>query len=363
MLTIRDYTLGELRGNLPEIITAESVEMDALTKGDDDPFFVTLPIAAVGKTSGNGLHYDEALVAAIQAQMVGMGGLMGHIQDGERDTAFPIETADWIGTLRQGKTLWGKAYIPPGEAREYIRRLRARGGKLATSIYGPYATQEKQSDGSWKADGFTLESLDLAPASRAALKLGGDFEITSQMGNTEEDGKMSKTKDEILAELTLADVSKTLREQIVAEYKVDADTEKQIAELTAERDAEKNRVKELEEQAAVQQAAQFDAALDKQIAELVDWKVDGDDAEKRVAMVRSSLKSRILAEMGDERDENKIAETAKSAWEGDEMQLLAKTVKETLGGPRAIIGGKRRDAGKLEDTPEARREARRVVGI
>jgi len=362
MPIMRDYTLAEFRGNFPQIATGEGVQLDALTLGDDDPFFVTLPIAVVGETSVNGLHYDETLVNSIQAQMVGRGGLMGHIDDEDRDTAFPIEAADWIGALRQGATLWGKAYVPPGAAREYIRRLKARGGRLATSIYGPYAAHKKQSDGSWRAEGFQLETLDLAPADRAALKLGGDFNITMQMENSQEDIEM--TKDELLAQLTPGDIPAALVEQIIAAYKVDADTEKKLAELTAERDAGLKLVKELQDKQTAQQAAQFDSALEKQIAELVDWRVEGDDAKKRVTMVRDTLKRHILSEMADDRDVDKIEEIAKAAWKSEDVQLLAETVKATLGGPRAIVAGKQRGSiGKLEDTPEARRRARQAVGI
>jgi len=362
MLTMRDYTVAEFRGSFPQIAPAESVQLDVLTKGDDDPFYVTLPVAKVGATSANGLHYDEALIQAIQEQIVGRGGLMGHLAGEERDTAFPIEAADWIGVSRQGETLWGKAYIPPGEAREYIRRLKARGGQLATSIYGPYAQRKDQEDGSWKAEGFQLESLDLAPADRAALKLGGEFNITAQMDSQlEEVNEM--TLEEILAQLTADDVPTAVREQIVAEYKATADIEKQIAELTAERDTEKKLVEELQDKLAAQNAAQFEDALDRQIAETVDWKVEGDEAEKKVALVCNAIKMRVLSEMKDDDcDASKVKEMVETAWKSDGVQLLAETVKAALSGPRAIVGSKPRTS-KLEDTPEARRRARQRVGI
>lgn len=362
MLTMRDFTVAEFRGSFPQIAPAESVQLDALTKGDDDPFYVTLPVAVVGATSNNGLHYDEALVAAIQEQMVGRGGLMGHLETEERDTAFPIEAADWIGAIRQGETLWGKAYIPPGEAREYIRRLKARGGQLATSIYGPYAERTEASDGSWKAEGFQLESLDLAPADRAALKLGGEFGITAQMSQSNEEVD-KVTKEEILAQLQLGDIPPALVEKIVADYKAGADTETQITELTASRDAEKKLVKELQDRITAHDGAQFDAALDKQIAETVDWKVEGEDAKKRVALVCATLRSQVLSEMADDRDASRIEEMVKTAWKSEDVQLLAETVKAALGGPRAIVGSRQRDSGKLEDTPEARRKARQQTGI
>lgn len=362
MLTVRDYVVAEFRGNFPQIATAQSVQMDALTQGDEDPFFVTLPVAVVGATSENGLHYDEALVSAIGAQMVGRGGLMGHLDKGDRETAFPIEAVDWIGMLRQGATLWGKGYIPPGEAREYIRRLKARGGQLATSIYGPYAKQTKRDDGSWLADGLQLESLDLAPADRAALKLGGDFNVTAQMdNNSQEDNEMEK--EQILAELKAEEIPAALRDQIIANHTASAETTAKVAELETSLAAEQARVVEFEAQIVAQSRAVFDAALETCVAEMVNWRADTDEAKTRVAMVRLALSTQIVAEMGDDLDVTKIAEVAKTAWESEAVKPLAELVKTALGGPRAVIGGSTTRAGELVDTPAARQEARRRTGI
>jgi len=98
------------------------------------------------------------------------------------------------------------------------------------------------------------------------------------------------------------------------------------------------------------------------IAEIVDWEVKGDDAKKRVKMLRGQLKGRILSEMGDEQDAERVKEVAQEIWEGEDMKVLAETVRDALTGGAALVGGKG-DLHKIEDSPEARRKARSQVGI
>jgi len=366
---VRGYTIAEFRGSFPQITVDPGIDIDTLTAGDEDPFFVNLPVARVGEVSANGLFYDEELVGTIQEQMIGKGGLMGHIKDDERDTAFPIEDADWVGAHRENGTLWGKAYVPPGEVREYIRRLMARRGKLATSIYGSYAERDERDDGSWRAVGFELEQLDLAPADRAALKLGGRFAVTAQMKTETDNDEQEDPEDiqmereELLKELTVADLPDTLREQVIADYEAEAENEDRIAELEGERDDAQKRASELEDRLAQFEAKQFEAAVDEAVAELVDWKIEGEKAEKRVNVLKSQLRGRILSEMGDDRDAERVDEVASEVWESEDMKVLAETIRDALSGGPGIVGNKGSTVLKLDDTPENRRKARSTVGI
>ena len=359
---IRDYIVGEFRGNYPTIAPDSRVDLSALTAGDDAPLYVTLPVGKIGKVSSNGLHYDDVLVQAIQDQIVGRGGVMGHIKSDERDTAFPIEAVDWIGATRQGDTLWGKGYIPPGDAREYVRRLKARGGQLATSIYGPYDEKETLDDGTYRIRGLRLESLDLAPADRAALKLGGQFAITAQMEQTETDKENEMpTKEEILAELTLEDIPKALRDEIAADVTASADTEKQLAELKQQIEDKDQIIGTLQGDLQAKQAAEFEAAIDAKVAELVDWQVEGDDAKAKVASFRRQVHLRILSELGEDRDAEKLTEAVKAAW--DDMKPLAEMIRDALAGLPAHVSGKVRDKRKIDDSPEARARARSQMGL
>lgn len=363
---IRDYVVGEFRGNYPEIAPDPRVDLGALTAGDDAPLYVTLPVGEVGKTSANGLHYDDALIAAIQEQIVGRGGIMGHIKNEERDTAFPIEAVDWIGALRQGNVLWGKGYIPPGAAREYVRRLKARGGQLATSIYGPYEEKQMLDDGTYRIRGLRLESLDLAPADRAALKLGGQFAITAQMEQIETDMEdtmalTKEQKEQVLAELTLTDIPQALRDQIVNDVKADQDASNRIAELEQQLADKETIIGTLQADLAAKRVAEFDAALDAKVAELVNWQVEGDEAKGKVDAFRRTVRTRILSELGEDRTAEKLVEAAKTAWE--DIKPLAELIRDALAGPPARVSSRVRDSHKIEDTPEARKKARAEMGL
>jgi hypothetical protein len=365
--TIRDYiALGEFQGDYPNIATDPRVDLTALTSGDEKPFFVTLPVGEVGKVSSNGLHYDDALVRALQEQLIGRGGIMGHIKDEERSTAFPIEDVDWVGVLRQGDTLWGKGYIPPGKVREYVRRLKARKGRLATSLYGPYDERETLDDGTYRIRGLRLESLDLAPADRAALKLGGQFAITAQMEQMEQNQETMEanempTKEEVLAELTLGDIPAALRDEIEKEITATTDTEARLAELQQQLTDKDAIIGTLQGQLETKAAAEFETLLDEQVAELVNWQVEGDEAKGKVAAFRRTVRTRILSELGEERDADKLEAAVKAAW--DEMEPLAEIIRDALAGPPARVSGKVRDKRQIDDTPEARARARAAMGL
>jgi SAM-dependent methyltransferase len=368
-MILRDYRVSEFRGAFPSVETDQRVDLAALTTGDESPFFVTLPIARVGETSANGLLYDEELVKAIEAQLVGKGGIMGHIEEEKRATEFPVEDVDWVGIARVGDTTWGKAYIPPGAVREYVRRLKARGGRLATSIYGPYDKREALGDGTYRLAGLRLEQLDLAPADRAALKLGGQFGITAQMeiadlenpdksDNHQEDDEMEKSQ--VIAELTASEIPQTLRDQIIQEFKEKDDAEKRVTELEKERDAFKKKAEDAQKLVDEKLAHEFDASLDAKVAELTkEWKVEGDEAKKKVDAFKLSLRDKIVSELGDGRTAEKLDAAATAAWEA--LKPIAETVRDALAGPPARISGK--PAHKIEDTPEARRAARQRVGF
>jgi len=360
---VRDYIVGEFRGDFPAIDADARVDIGALTAGDETPFYLTLPVGRAGEVSNNGLLYDEELIAAIQQNLVGRGGIMGHIKDEERATAFPIEDADWVGVQRQGDTLWGKAYIPPGEAREYIRRLKARGGQLATSIYGPYQKREPLKDGTYRIRGLRLESLDLAPADRAALKLGGAFAITAQMESEEQPTMEANDMDreQVIAELTVNDIPEALREQIVNEAQADADAGKRIAELEQQVTDKETLIGTLQTQLEAKRVAEFEATLDAKIAELVDWEVKGDDAQGKVDAFRRTVRTRILSELGEERTVETLTAKADEVWA--DMKPLAELIRDALDGPPARVASKVRDSHKIEDTPEKRREARASMGL
>jgi hypothetical protein len=358
---IREYVIGEFRGDFPDVPISPQVDLESLTNGDEKPFFVTLPVARIGEVSANGLLYDEELVTEIEGQMIGKGGIMGHIKPEERDSKFPIEDVDWVGTTREAGTTWGKAYVPPGQTREFIRRLMARGGQLATSIYGPYAKREPLSDGRFRLRGLKLESLDLAPADRAALNLGGKFAVTAQMTEGfSEDIEMEK--EQLIAELTVKDVPQALRDQIIQEFSQANDQQKSIAELQSQIEAKDTVIAELQKEAAKRAEEKFEAALDGLVAETVNWQVEGEEPKKKVDALKTSYRARVISEMGDKRDMEALKTAAERVWEG-EYQIIAETMRDALAGPSARVSGKPRGSRELDTSPDAVRKAQAETGI
>lgn len=359
---VQEYVVGEFRGSFPDVPTAEGVDLNALRVHDDDPMMVTLPIIPqIGATSRNGLLYDAALADDLVRQINDKRpeGIFGHLKDEERSTSYPEPAGIWVGAARVGDQVWAKSYIPPGAARDRIRRLKATGGQIATSIYGKGKYESTATKGVRRLIDFDLETLDFAPPGRAALANGAQPVITAEL----EQGDPEMTKDELIAELTASDIPAPLREQIVADAAANSAQANRVAELEQQITDRDALVTELQTTVAEFRQQKFEAALDVRIAELTNWQITAEDAQNKLDAFRRTLRSRVIAELGDERADEKVAETVKAIW--DDLEPLAETLRDSLAGPAAVIGGKGRSQGrsKLEDTPDARQKARAEFGF
>ncbi len=326
-----------------------------LTEGDNSPFFITLAIAEVGRVSSNGLLYDKTLVDAIARQLQGSGGIQGHIPAGEESTNFPIDAVDWVGHVFENDVLWAKAYVPPGETREYIRRLKARSGKLGTSIFG-YGEREFVDDDQsvWTSNNFDLHSVDLAPAKMAALSMGGDFIITAETTQSidqDEEGNMP---------ISIHDVPDAVREQIIRQAQIETDAQR-VNELETENADLQSRLAETEAQLGERDAtitqqnqviqnqrdtiasyrdAEFTAQIDTRIVEATDWVVRDEKKRDRLQALRNQIRVAALAEMNaleGEADETAVETAIQTAL--DANQLIIETMRDALGGPASGIGG------------------------
>lgn len=347
---IREYSVGEFRGSFPDVPIAPGVNLDDLKEVDAQPFFVTLPIIPeMGAISKNGLLYDEALVNSVEQQINEKrpGGIFGHIRKDEQDTAYPAPEARWVGAKREGNTLWAKAWLPPGAARDRLRQLKAVGGKIATSIYGK-GDFEKVKEGVKRLKTFALESIDFAPPERAALGYGATPLVTAELEQptTGKDNDMDKAQ--FLAELTANEIPQTVREQIVNPLRAT------ISELETKNAA-------LELAVAEFKRKEFESTIDTKVSELTAWKVNGDEAKKRLDKFRQTLRAQLLTAVGAERDATKVAELIGATWE--DLKPLAETVRDALAGPAAFVAEKQRNQGKLDTSPEATAKARQITGI
>lgn len=171
--TIRDQIcIGEFSGARPVIPFAGGLSVEDFREDDPEPFFVELPIAEAGVTSGNNRHYDEAFIRELERQVVEKRPVanMGHIPDAERSTSHPLPAGYWVGAARDGNRLWGKAYIPPGAVREYMRMAKKVGRKVGTSIYGVAEQVFDKALGAYRVKGIELESIDFGAAERIGVK-------------------------------------------------------------------------------------------------------------------------------------------------------------------------------------------------
>jgi len=198
-------TIGEFKGSYPVVPVFPGVDIAALTQGDEAPAFVILPVAEDDVTSDNKRYYSAAFVKGIERQMreKRVTGIRGHLSNEERSTAFPEPEIYWIGAAKVGKVLWGKGYVPMGETRDMVNRLKAIGGRLATSIYGVGSADWDTQRGAWSmsAEDFVLEQIDLAPADRAGIaSLAVVPHITSEMIS---EGKEMAGENPVVDKLTV----------------------------------------------------------------------------------------------------------------------------------------------------------------
>lgn len=262
MAAIRDtLVVGEFKGSRPVVKTFPDVDIAALTAGDDDPNggFVTLPIAKDNVVSDSKRFYSAEWVREFEKWVYEKRpiGIKGHLRDQDRSTEFPTPSIYWVGTAKVGEYLWGKGYIPPGEARDMARMKQAQRGKLATSIYGKSkATLDKQR-GVWimSTDVSGLEQIDLAPDTRAGIpELAVVPQLTKEMTGADEAPEMESEnpmdKLTVIQELT-ADDARLLPEVVVNAIRQPAveTVQAQIAEfaktLAVEPDAVSKRIQEL----------------------------------------------------------------------------------------------------------------------
>lgn len=387
------------KGNFPEVATYDHVDTAMLYEGDEKPFHITLPIAEVGRRSTNDILYDEELVTEIAAQLPGLGGGRGHVPEGQEDSAYPLDAVDWVGHKLENGVLWAKGYVPPGQDREDIRRKKARGGNIGTSIYGHAVKEMDGKQRGYRLRKLDLEKVDLAPHKRASLKHMRGFEITREM---ETEGYMPVEINSV------ADVPESIREQIIRDAKVRVDASR-VSELETENGKLKTevaemrqyativgeirqtlgkdtdviaafteyhnqigkiaemlgvpytnisvRVEEMHEQIAEMKKREFGALVDTTIAEFTDWEVRSDEAKKQLEAFRKTIRRSVIAELGVERKPEKVKEIATKLWE-DEFSIQAEMYRDSLAGPSALVGGKRN---KTDAQPYASDEARTAL--
>ena len=345
MASVRDVlVVGEFSGSYPTVNLWPDVDIEALTDGDEDPQFVTLPIGLDDVVSGNGRFYSAEFVRkaiAGQAKSKRVTGIKGHLPDAERATRFDNPDIYWVGTAKVGDMTWGKGYVPAGETRKMIARLRAIKGKIATSIYGTGKAEWDTQRGVWAmdADAFNLESIDLAPADRAGVTaLAVVPHITSEMndGSTSEEPIMAeKTKVEVIREMTTDDIfaiPDDVRAAIVAEVK----ERKVVAELreVVGVDGDADVVQEVRNVFAELKTLRADVLAGKVAAEIDANVLAGAVVTDGVKAARAMVRELVMADK--QLSVNTVAETVQAVVERDHVKAMLSGVVVKEMGPTFI---------------------------
>ncbi len=214
-ITIQETFVWEFAGTYPDVPTADGVDIEELTRGDSEPMFVTLPVGKSGVISANGRYYDDEFQRELMRQVITQrpAGNMGHLADSDRDSVYRVSDVDWLGAMQADGLTWGKAYVPPGAVREFVRRRKALNAQIATSIYGTGEAEWDESIQAWRISAFELEQIDLVPPQRAGVRdLAAVPKVTSEMAGQADppgtdESEDSMNREEIIKAMTAADVA------------------------------------------------------------------------------------------------------------------------------------------------------------
>lgn len=187
-----EMTVAQFKGKPPEI-PLNGVDMDSLTAGDSEPFFVTLPAFEVGRPSANKrlITREQAESIISQVNIDKPYGIMGHIRNEDRATRFDAPAVYWLGGQILDNVAWVKGYVPPGQVREMLRTMKAANAKIALSIYGTATHTWDSQAGANVLSEMDLESIDLAPPKRSGFGLDAVPHITAEMIDPDSEGDSS----------------------------------------------------------------------------------------------------------------------------------------------------------------------------
>jgi hypothetical protein len=348
-----------------------SIDLDMLHEGDDDPFYVTLDIFKVNVTSANGMVYDEAFIKELLDQVPGLGAKDGHTP--WTDMGSFSDEADWVGHVWVGDTVYAKAYIPPGDVRNQMRRNMARKGKVRTSIevWGipvPILDGDGKDTGTFRVSDPELDAVDFVRASAAAL---GKHQSGSPI-HSSETIRESETELLMATTITLADVPADIKRQILEAARIEHDIQRvaeikqqletATAQLTTEREAKAaletqvaerdTRIQTMETQLTdvnsritAFEAREFEAALETEISKLTNWNITTEAGKAKVKSLRETFKTLVLATLAGKRETALIAPTVQSVYDAS-VKPLAESVLSSIAGGAGVVAPHLRDGNK-----------------
>lgn len=340
--------IAELRGGYPNVPILPDIDYADLVAGDPDPLFVTLPVGKANVTSGNKRYYDDAWLQELERQIIELRpiGLMGHLSDAQRATEFPQESLHWVGALAVDDVLWGKAYLAPnGPAKERLKKYKASGKSIATSIDAIASGAWDESLGAYRMDAKTLKlgQIDLAPADRAGVaSLARVPALTTEMASPPIVEPVTEKKESTMDKLTIinemtADDARLLPEPVRQAVLATVATPPEVATVASVRevlglDAKTDVLAAVTEMRRIQ-AEQAKAAVTSRITELV-------AAGIKIETVRPLVTELVTARNPQTVADAETAYKAVSELESVKALLQARVI-ETMGPPqRTPVQGK-----------------------
>lgn len=256
----------------------KNVDLATLTKGDEEPMFITEEVLHEG-VSKNGYYYDRSFIEALKQQVLDRkpNGYKGHIPNEKLSSATPDAYTVWVGAGTKeidGKlTAFVKGYILKSKKgwRDYLKSLAAIGRSAPLSIKAGAKAVFSKTLNAYKAYDLDLWSIDFArDRSEGMPSLTGKMLITSEMTDINlDDGKMDY-KDITLEAL------KSERPELVSQI---------------EKDSQPRILAEMQEVLGVDEDSKIPVAIAKTIEENSELKVKLQ--EMRVSSAENAVKAEI----------------------------------------------------------------------
>ncbi len=305
---------------------AEDVNLDELTKDDNDPMFVTVQVAQEG-VSKNKRYYSKELIQDISRQInkIKPDAYFGHLTDAERTTKNPKSQTIWLGSVVKeinGKlAVFAKGYVLPyaDELKAYLKKAKAASKQVAVSLYGQAEQEWNDALNGYKMKNFMLESIDWARSQSAGIAPSVDFQITAEMA-----GEVANRED-VLGEVTVGElkamnpsvvkaIAEETRVQVVSEMADASEGEmKTIREMLGEKPLET--VKEMQDTIGAYKKKEVEALIDSTIR-----------TEVKAVEVRPIIKRMVVSEMAGSTDVGKANQVLNSLLRSDEVQAIIKGV-------------------------------------
>jgi hypothetical protein len=317
----------------------------------DEAFFVTLPVAKIGARSRNGRVYGEAAVQSLVEQINARRpeGHWGHLDDDERSTRYEAPAVRWLAAiLDEMGTVWAKCVPVTPEAREHFRIAQAANAVVGTSIYGTAIL-----DGD-EVVALELESIDLADPARVGIpEAVAPPRVTSEMGG--------ETSPPVLLHGN-GEGSPVLSPSPWGELEGGTEPTPPLAPPHGDREGSRGGevIRELHDLRA--RVREMQAELETLRRE----KLRGEIAAVIREMVAlEPLRPVVMELVGAAADAAEARTRVEAILGQPHMQALALAIVRQQAGPNVMVGAAQtpHDGLRVQDTPEARAEARTRFGL